>query len=180
MWLLSYRFHCVLMLIVSVLTALAVAFGDAYADVLLDHLSGARPDILSMKVLAAVRWQHLLIPVIGIFFYPFVAVCIAYRLPRTRLLFIAFALFFLWLELDAIGGGGDRKGCEECGLSLFFYGLAFPLLYPLIMGVALGLQFFRARRLPPDPARKVDKALAATAGVFSLLMLGALWWYVFG
>lgn len=179
MWLLGYRFHCVLMLIISVLTVLAMMYGDAYADAYLGFWND-RSGLFDRKAFSAMRWSHLLSPVMVIYLYPIVSTCIAYRLPRTRLLFIAVALLLLGWELAAIGGGGDRKGCEECGLSALFYGVLFPLLYPLIMGIALTVQFFRARRLPPEPQRTPDKALAAAAGVFCVLMLGApfgfYWW----
>jgi hypothetical protein len=178
MWLFSYRFHCVIIVIISALTVLAMFHGEAYADILLDHTSGVRPDILSKEALANLPWRRFADPLIGIYLYPPVSVFLAYRFARTRLVFIVIALLFLWAELYAIGGGGDLKGCEECGLSLFFYGLGFPLLYPLIMGIALGVQFFRAPRQPIESARKLDNVLVITVALFSLLMLGVLWRYV--
>ncbi|PNG32698.1 hypothetical protein [Pseudomonas protegens] len=175
--LLSYRFHGVLIAMVSLITVLTIVLADAYAAALIDPLWGIRPGFFDHDVLKHLRMQDLMNPFIALYFYPVISVLIAYRRAVTRLIFIALSLLPMGLELYALGGGGDRKGCELCGLSVFYYGLAFPVLYPLIMGIALGI-FFRPRRQPPDPKRKLDKLLAATAELFSLFMFRVLWRYI--
>lgn len=138
---LDYRFHCLLIVIISAVTLLAMFYGESYSDVLFDHAWGIRPDFSDEDVLRYLQWSWFADPFWRIYFYPIIAVCIAYSFARTRLVFIAFGLLFMCVEPFAVGGGGDIKGCEECGLSLFFYSLVFPVLYPLIMCIAFGLQF---------------------------------------
>jgi hypothetical protein len=132
--LLNHRLHIALAAIPNLLTVLAVIYAEAYAGYLLDSF-GSRPAALfDSRVLKYGTWYELLPPFVLIYFIPTIAVVMAKKSALARIVFIALGLASLWFAVDAIGTGGDRKGCEACLIPVLFNLFVMP-----VVGCAMGL-----------------------------------------